>query len=1162
MDSVPSGPRATRRSPRTSKSPENHTAKSKANRKKNNNLQETRRRGRMDRSQRQEDISNHMMNLDLGNKGLAKGTGLVSHNIFSHYHCLWDPSHPECPQRVTSIMDTMEKRGLQSRCVPVETRLATEDHLLLVHTKEYVDLMRSTQQMNEDQLKALSETYDSVYIHPESYTCACYAVGSILQLVDKVMTSELRNGFSVARPPGHHAHSGNMNGYCMFNNLAIAARYAQTHHRVDRVLIVDWDVHHGQGIQYMFQEDPSVLYFSVHRYEEGLFWPHLPESDSSSVGSGPGEGYNINLPWNQVGMTDADYIAAFQQLLLPVAYEFQPQLVLVAAGFDCMTGDPKGEMSVSAQGLSVLTHMLMGLAQGKVLLALEGGYNLQSTAEGVCACVLTLLGESCPPLGTPCHPSDGALKSISRSISALYPYWTSLQVLEGGPVSGITSTLTTAEVMLDTSTLTTAEVMLDTSPLTTAEVMLDTSTLTTAEVMLDTSTLTTAEVMLDTSTLTTAEVMLDTSTLTTAEVMLDTSPLTTAEVMLDTSTLTTAEVMLDTSTLTTAEVMLDTSTLTTGLVYDQRMMEHHNIWDSHHPELPQRIQRIFSLHESLGLVSRCQEIPARLATEAELALCHSLEHIAQIKATETMKPRDLYRLGDEYNSIFISAESYRSARLAAGACFNLAQAVLNGQVRNGAAIVRPPGHHAEKGTACGFCFFNTAALTARYAQSISQKPLRVLILDWDVHHGNGTQHIFEEDESVLYVSLHRYENGTFFPTSEDADYSRVGLGKGTGFNVNIPWNGAKMADAEYLAAFHSVVMPIAREFDPGLVLVSAGFDAARGDPLGGYQVTPEGYAHLTHLLLGLAGGRVLVILEGGYNLTSISESMSACTSVLLGNPPPALPCWSPPHPNAANSINRVIRTHSPYWRSIRIELPESLRLSLPSPKHGEKRTSKGKGRKSQRHGDGGGASPGQVTSPAQKESTQTTRLSAVGRGDHDLDDLSKGLVSLNLNQTTSSNPSPSSVAVGGARQKVRLSPVKSPVKDTPEVLHPTPDNSKTQAVTMVISDPVAKGDQESGTPEAEFEGASGYSKKPVFELFCGGQDADGSSLYVVDPLSWCPHLDTVKPVPAGGIDVFLPCEDCGSDAENWICLICYKVVFEAKNAAHCVKFGETIPFST
>ncbi|GAA6099745.1 histone deacetylase 6 isoform X1, partial [Tachysurus ichikawai] len=220
-----------------------------------------------------------------------------------------------------------------------------------------------------------------------------------------------------------------MNGYCMFNNVAVAARYAQKQHGVQRVLIVDWDVHHGQGIQYAFQEDPSVLYFSVHRYEEGSFWPHLLEGVSSAVGSGPGEGYNINVPWIKTGMEDGDYIAAFQRILMPVAYEFQPQLVLVAAGFDSVAGDPKGEMCASPQCFSVLTHMLMSLAEGRIVLSLEGGYNLQATAEGACSSLRSLLGDPCPHLNSPGAPSESASTSISKTVSALYPFWTSLQTL-------------------------------------------------------------------------------------------------------------------------------------------------------------------------------------------------------------------------------------------------------------------------------------------------------------------------------------------------------------------------------------------------------------------------------------------------------------------------------------------------------------------------------------------------------------------------------------------------------------------------------------------------------------------------------------------------------------------------------------------------------------
>lgn len=777
----------------------------------------------MDRNKGEEDLTNQLKNLDLGKKLPVTGTGLVFSETFTHHRCLWDPSHPECPERASRIMEQVEEQGLLQLCVQVEVRSATEAELLLVHKREYVALMRSTQTMTEEQLKTLADSYDSVYLHPESFTCASLAVGSVLQLVDKVMTSQLRNGFSIIRPPGHHAQADQMNGYCMFNNLAVAARYAQKQHKIQRVLIVDWDVHHGQGIQYIFQEDPSVLYFSVHRYEQASFWPHLPESNSTIVGTGAGEGYNINLPWNKTGMKDADYIAAFQQLLLPVAYEYQPQLVLVAAGFDSVLGDPKGEMSASPQCFSVLTHMLMGLAQGRMVLALEGGYNLQSTAEGACASLRSLLGEACPLLFSPGAPSDSALKSISQTISALYPYWTSLQVLEGGPLGGADPAVTPPGVRAANEK---------------------------------------------------------------------------------------------------SAKPPGPSGLLTGLVYDQKMMEHHNIWDSHHPELPQRISKIFSRHDDLGLVARCQRIPARLATEEELALCHGLEHIAKMRSTEEMKPRELHRLGEEYNSIYISNQSYSSSRLAAGACFNAAHAILTGQVRNAAAIVRPPGHHAEQDAACGFCFFNTAALTARYAQSLTQKPLRVLILDWDVHHGNGTQEIFYNDPSVLYISLHRYDDRTFFPGSGAPE--EVGMGAGEGFNVNVAWTGGlnpPMGDAEYLAAFRTVVMPIAHEFSPDVVLVSSGFDAVEGHSaaLGGYRVSAKCFGFLTRKLMELAGGRVVLALEGGHDLTAICDASEACVSTLLGNEVESLSqdvLQQRPCANGVHSLQRVIQVHRQYWRSV------------------------------------------------------------------------------------------------------------------------------------------------------------------------------------------------------------------------------------------------------
>ncbi|XP_062418072.1 histone deacetylase 6 isoform X1 [Pungitius pungitius] len=1073
-DSPDPGQKSVRRSPQRS-------SKGKDERKGGYLLKEVKRRGRMERSrdeeeEEEEELIDRLQALDVSRRSKVTGTGLVYSEIFTHHKNLRDSSHPETPDRVTSIMEELDRQDLLSHCTTVQIREAVEEELLMCHTKQYVDLMKSTQTMTESELQILSEGYDSVYIDPESYKVCVSAVGSVLQLVDMVIKSELRNGFAVIRPPGHHAQANEANGFCVFNNVAIAARYAQSRHAVRRVLIVDWDVHHGQGIQYQFQDDPSVLYFSVHRYEQGSFWPHLLESDCHFVGCGRAEGKNINLPWNKTEMTDADYIAAFQQLLLPVAYEFHPQLVLVSAGFDAAVGDQKGEMCVSPQCFHILTHMLMSLAEGRLILVLEGGYNLQSTAESAAACVRALLGGACPPLTPPTAPSDSALQSISQTASALYPHWASLQTLEGGPL---------AESRVTRANQQTTKRM-------------------------------------------------------------EAAPF-------------------------VAPV--------TGLVYDERMMEHQNMWDRNHPEQPQRIFKIFSKHQQLGLVDRCQRIQARLATEEELSRCHSVQHIEQMKATAVMKPRELHKLGQEFNSIFINNHSFQSALLAAGGCFSAVERVLTGQyssqVSNAVVIVRPPGHHAERDSPCGFCFFNTAALAARHAQKLSHDaPLRVLILDWDVHHGNGTQHMFEDDDSVLYVSLHRYDNGMFFPSSTDAAPDRVGVSKGAGFNVNVAWSGGQMGDSEYLAAFHSVVMPIATEFNPGLVLVSAGFDAARGDPLGGYRLTPEGYAHLTHRLMSLAGGRVLLILEGGYNLTSISESMAMCTSVLLGDPLPSLVTpLPPPHYRAVATINEVIRHHAPYWLSLRIHIPQSVRSSLTALKHRGIRSSKGKGRKS-----GTSSTNKPPLPPAGPEgSTEVSSLAL----------LTQGLAGLDLSQS-SANCTAATTTVGGVACLTR---------------DETGEQSQSAESTVLPSQTVAPGAGEASAAGAELEtdGAHGWSKSETcLELMCGGQKE--APQYVVEPLSWCPHLDAVKPLPASGIDVFQSCQDCGSGAENWTCLTCYQVfcgryvnehmvthgvvtqhpmvlsfcdlsvwcylceayvhhqiLFRAKNAAHSAKFGEEIP---
>ncbi|XP_022374809.1 histone deacetylase 10 isoform X4 [Enhydra lutris kenyoni] len=355
-------------------------------------------------------------------------TALVYHEEMTAARLLWDD--PECeierPERLTAAVERLQQGGLEQRCLQLAAREASEAELGLVHSPEYVSLLRGTQALSTEELQALSGQYDAVYFHPSTFHCARLAAGAALQLVDAVLTGTAHNGFALVRPPGHHSQRAAANGFCVFNNVAIAARYAQKRHGVCRILIVDWDVHHGQGIQYIFEDDPSVLYFSWHRYEHGRFWPYLRESDADAVGLGPGRGFTVNLPWNQVGMGNADYMAAFLHVLLPVAFEFDPELVLISAGFDSAIGDPEGQMQATPECFAHLTQLLQVLAGGRVCAVLEGGYHLESLSQSVCMVVKALLGDPAPPLLGPMVPRHSALESIQSVWAAQAPHWTSL----------------------------------------------------------------------------------------------------------------------------------------------------------------------------------------------------------------------------------------------------------------------------------------------------------------------------------------------------------------------------------------------------------------------------------------------------------------------------------------------------------------------------------------------------------------------------------------------------------------------------------------------------------------------------------------------------------------------------------------------------------------
>uniref|UniRef100_A0A674HHN7 Histone deacetylase 10 n=1 Tax=Taeniopygia guttata TaxID=59729 RepID=A0A674HHN7_TAEGU len=333
---------------------------------------------------------------------MASGTALIYDEEMTTHKLLW--SDPICdievPERLSSSYEQLRSYHLVERCVPVPAREGSEEEILLVHSLEHLEVAKSTQTMNEEELKRVSKNYDAFFFHPSTYRCARLAVGAALQLVDAVMAGKVHNGMALVRPPGHHSQRNAANGFCLFNNVAIAAEYAKLKY----------------GLQ-------SVLYFSWHRYEHQEFWPSLRESDYDAVGLGKGKGFNVNLPWNKVGMGNSDYLAAFFHVLLPMAFEFDPELVIVSSGYDSGIGDPEGQMNATPEVFAHLTHFLMQLANGKLCVILEGGYHLKSLGESVCMTVKTLLGDPVPQITGEMAPCLSAVESIQNVRAAHKPYW-------------------------------------------------------------------------------------------------------------------------------------------------------------------------------------------------------------------------------------------------------------------------------------------------------------------------------------------------------------------------------------------------------------------------------------------------------------------------------------------------------------------------------------------------------------------------------------------------------------------------------------------------------------------------------------------------------------------------------------------------------------------
>jgi acetoin utilization deacetylase AcuC-like enzyme len=296
--------------------------------------------------------------------------------------------HPESPERLKAIYSMLNGEDMEGIFVDLPARRATRDELLRIHSAGYVDRILATAG------KGYRSLDPDTAVSEGSCEAALLAAGGVCEAVSAVVFGEMDNAFALVRPPGHHAEQTQAMGFCLFNNLAIGARHAQALHGIERVLVVDWDLHHGNGTQHSFEDDPSVLYFSTHQY------PYYPGSGASEqIGRGSGDGFTVNVPLSS-GKSDAEYAAVFDRILRPIALSFAPELILVSAGFDIHENDPLGGMRVTSQGFGRLTRTVMEIADaccsGKVVMTLEGGYDLKGLGSSVKAVIREMAGVSGP----------------------------------------------------------------------------------------------------------------------------------------------------------------------------------------------------------------------------------------------------------------------------------------------------------------------------------------------------------------------------------------------------------------------------------------------------------------------------------------------------------------------------------------------------------------------------------------------------------------------------------------------------------------------------------------------------------------------------------------------------------------------------------------------
>jgi acetoin utilization deacetylase AcuC-like enzyme len=311
-------------------------------------------------------------------------TGIVRDLRFLRH----DPGafHVESPKRLEVTYAMLDGIDMSGRVQSIRPRRADPEEICLIHTADYLKRVARTSG------KTFCSLDPDTATSPGSYEAAMVAAGSVCDAISMVLAGNIESAFALVRPPGHHAIANRAMGFCLFNNVAIGARYAQKRCGLDRILVVDWDLHHGNGTQQAFEDDPGVLYFSTHQY------PCYPGSGSlQEIGCRRGRGFTMNVPLPP-GQGDAEYLTVFRDILMPVAMEYGPELVLVSAGFDIHRNDPLGGMLVTERGFAALTRCILEIARaacgGKVVMAIEGGYDLKALQDSIKAVLLEMTGDT------------------------------------------------------------------------------------------------------------------------------------------------------------------------------------------------------------------------------------------------------------------------------------------------------------------------------------------------------------------------------------------------------------------------------------------------------------------------------------------------------------------------------------------------------------------------------------------------------------------------------------------------------------------------------------------------------------------------------------------------------------------------------------------------